>query len=252
MKEIWKPVKGFEDYYKVSNLGRVKSLSRVVPFGSQQRTVNGKFLSQIDHGNGYVYVTFSTKNKHKNKYVHRIVCESFKDNPNKLEEVNHIDGNKQNNCIENLEWITGINNKRHAMKTGLSASGSKKTTAKLSRAEARQIKREKLVGIPSKIIATNHEVSIAIVNSIGINNHYFADTDDIPIADQKTRIALNTWFRIKHGSLARRGDNWRANVTIDNHRLIDKPFKTQSEARNAMKKAFVEYQDNNSERNVCV
>lgn len=240
-KEIWKPIINFEKYYLVSNKGRVKSLDRIVPFGSQKRTVKGRTLRQIDHGNGYVYVTFSTKGKHKNNYVHRLVCEAFKANPENLKEVNHIDGNKQNNCIENLEWISGIENKRHAMRIGLSAKGSKKTTALLTRSEARQIKREKLVGIPSNVIANKFKVSIGLINEIARNHNYYSDTKDIPTSPETLRKLLQVWYGIKHRKLSVKNSGPRAILTVSRQTLIDKSFETEFQAREEMKKSFKQY-----------
>ena len=93
MKEIWKDCKGYEGKYQVSNLGRVWSI------GSQ------KYLKGSYDKDGYIRVNLTAKNgKVKMERVHRLVALVFLDNPNNYPQVNHKDENKQNNCVDNLEW----------------------------------------------------------------------------------------------------------------------------------------------------
>ena len=89
--EIWKPIKGFEDKYKVSNFGRVYSIKR------------NNVLKQKKDKLGYCRVMLSKK---ITKLVHRIVAEAFIPNPNSLPIINHKDENPSNNCVWNLEWCT--------------------------------------------------------------------------------------------------------------------------------------------------
>ena len=86
MKEEWKDIKGYEDLYQVSNLGRVKSLN-------YRRTGNEMILSLRKHKNGYVYIGLSKNGKTKHLRVHRLVAETFISNPNNYLEVNHKDEN---------------------------------------------------------------------------------------------------------------------------------------------------------------
>ena len=93
MKEIWKDCKGYEGKYQVSNLGRVWSI------GSQ------KYLKGSTDKDGYMCVYLTAKNgKTKIEKIHRLVALVFLDNPNNYPQVNHKDENKQNNCVDNLEW----------------------------------------------------------------------------------------------------------------------------------------------------
>lgn len=134
MIEKWKPVKGYEGLYEVSSLGRIKSLSKRVDSGKCHRSYSEKILKPGKDCNGYLRVSLSNFNHlaHTHK-VHRLVAEAFIDNPEKLPEVNHIDGNKANNSIDNLEWISASDNLKHAYKNGLkSVKGAKNPAAKLT------------------------------------------------------------------------------------------------------------------------
>ena len=111
MIEIWKPVKGFENY-EVSNLGQVKSLN-------YNRTKEAKILRLCKNKDGYLTVTLYKNGKGYAKKVHRLVTAAFIPNPEGKTEVNHIDGNKTNNRVENLEWATHSENMHHAWETGL-------------------------------------------------------------------------------------------------------------------------------------
>lgn len=126
-EEIWKPIKGYETLYEVSNCGRVKRLNYTAfcNGGNQyskfscKKKLKEKFLCFGDNGHGYQFIILYKNKISKNFYVHRLVAEAFIPNPNNLPEVNHKDGNKQNNCVSNLEWCTNGENQKHAYKTGL-------------------------------------------------------------------------------------------------------------------------------------
>lgn len=105
MNEIWKDIVGYEGFYQVSNLGRVRSLKCI------KRT--------IFNNSGYEIVNLKVKRKQKNKLVHRLVAETFIPNPFNKEQVNHKDGNKKNNSVDNLEWCSRHENMVHAYKQGL-------------------------------------------------------------------------------------------------------------------------------------
>lgn len=121
MGELWKPVEGYEGYYEVSNLGRIKRLSRVVtyPDGKLVRTP-GKLLS-LKPGNhlGYILVSLCKNGKPAKLYLHRLIAQTFIPNPDNHPLINHKDGNKANNHVDNLEWCSRAHNVRHAYDTGL-------------------------------------------------------------------------------------------------------------------------------------
>ena len=107
MKEEWRDIKGFEGYYQISNMGRVKSLERMKRSGLNGGcyvTVPEKILEGVDNGYGYLQVSLSKDGKDKNYLVHRLVAQAFISNPNNLPEVNHISEDKSDNKAENLEW----------------------------------------------------------------------------------------------------------------------------------------------------
>lgn len=124
--EIWKEVEGFEAFYHISNLGRIKKLKRDV------YSKNGRFLrrdpeklnkNHINKKRGNYYLTdLAVKGKRKSFWLHRLIAIHFIPNPQKKKYVNHIDGNPQNNAIENLEWVTNMENICHAHKRKKSTS----------------------------------------------------------------------------------------------------------------------------------
>lgn len=108
MEKIWKDIKGYEGLYQISNLGRVKSLKRKVYAGRNTlRWQDERILSNNKtNGHGYKIVALSKENRSQNKYIHRLVAEAFLDNPNNYKYINHKDENKDNNCVNNLEFCT--------------------------------------------------------------------------------------------------------------------------------------------------
>ncbi len=107
-KETWKPIKGYEGFYSVSNFGRVRN------------NRNNKLLKLNNNGKGYLFVHLRKNKFNKSCYVHRLVLLNFIPNPDSKPECNHKDGNKLNNHMDNLEWNTRRENVHHAIKTGLS------------------------------------------------------------------------------------------------------------------------------------
>lgn len=114
--EEWRDIKGYEGYYQVSNKGRVRSLDRIVnapeKFGGS-RIVKGQILA-LPLRVGYPSIGLFKNGKGEILYVHRIVAEAFIPNPENKPEVNHKDANRTNNNVENLEWVTHLENMQHS------------------------------------------------------------------------------------------------------------------------------------------
>ena len=115
MTEVWKPVVGRENAYEVSNLGRLRSIDRIV-FGKH---LKGKILQECRDQHGYSTVILSYCGHRHSTRRHRLVAEAFIPNPERKRDVNHLNGNKSDNRVENLEWTTHRENTDHAWGTGL-------------------------------------------------------------------------------------------------------------------------------------
>lgn len=112
--EIWKDIEGYNNKYQISNYGRIKSLC------DNHLMKREVILKPRIANNGYLYINLYKNSKCKTKRIHRLVAETFIDNPNNLPQVNHIDGNKLNNKANNLEWVSASDNCKHAYINGLS------------------------------------------------------------------------------------------------------------------------------------
>jgi hypothetical protein len=118
MQEEWKEVEGYEGYYKVSKCGKVASVDRVIENSSTtsgQQSLKGVTLKQANGGykRQYKIVGLKKNGGQEMALVHRLVAKAFLPNDLNLEQVNHKDGNKHNNSVENLEWCTPMENSRH-------------------------------------------------------------------------------------------------------------------------------------------
>jgi hypothetical protein len=105
MEEVWKDIKGFEGAYQISSLGRVRSLP-----GKYRKELIRKLVPDKD---GYLECMLCEKGKYTHKKVHRLVGEAFIKNPFGKKEINHKNGNRADNRIENLEWVSRKENEHH-------------------------------------------------------------------------------------------------------------------------------------------
>lgn len=123
MQEIWKKIKDYPNY-EISNLGRIKALKYYSNVHKQYYD-RELILKEKTNKFGYKFVSLSNKFGRKNKMIHRLVAIAFIENKNGYKEVNHIDGNKCNNNVNNLEWCSRSDNMLHAYKLGLRKGTSK-------------------------------------------------------------------------------------------------------------------------------
>lgn len=117
MKEIWKDIEGYEGVYHVSNLGRAK------------RVTTGRILKSGKDRGGYLQVDLCKNGKHKTHRIHRLVAQAFIPNPENKPEVNHIDENKTNNMVSNLEWMTAKENSNHGTRNERMAKAISKSNS---------------------------------------------------------------------------------------------------------------------------
>lgn len=148
-EEIWKDVRGYEGLYQISSLGKVKRVERIyTQFNALTARDNTKLLTEMimkpfEDEDGYLRIQLIKDNVRKKHFVHRLVALNFIPNPENKPEVNHKEGNKQDNRVELLEWNTTSENQRHAIANKFyeTAKGEKSGTAKLKEVEVREIHR---------------------------------------------------------------------------------------------------------------
>lgn len=169
--EIWKPVKGFEKYYEVSNEGRVRSKDRIRSNGIP---IKGKVLKPNVLKDGYAQATLVVNGKPYWKKIHRLVAEAFIENPENKPQVNHKNGIRNDNRIENLEWCTVSENHRHAFDVlGKKAAkywlGKASVNRKLSEFQIEEIKKDTRSQI---VIAKDYGVCQQTISNIKTGKYY--------------------------------------------------------------------------------
>ncbi len=134
MEEVWKPVFGFEGLYEVSNLGRVVSIKQTAD--ARVKRPKAVFVDR----NGYHRMLIWRDGHGYTRSIHRLVAEAFfGPRPNGM-VINHLDGDKNNNTPENLEFVTCARNSRHAVEMGLTPRGEKANFAKLTEQKVREMR----------------------------------------------------------------------------------------------------------------
>lgn len=165
-EEIWKDIHGYEGLYQISNLGRVKSLSRQVR-GTIKRITSDRIMVANMGSTGYREVSLSRNGKRAVKKIHRLFAIAFIANPENKPCINHKDGNKLNNDIENLEWCTYSENVRHALKTGLIKPLGREShpRCKITEADVASI-RSNNCKLKRKELALKYKISIGAIDNI--------------------------------------------------------------------------------------
>ena len=158
MTEIWKDIPNYEGWYQVSNLGRVKSLSRTVQYGDKavrsqaESILNPRKGGPVVAGKQYLSVVLCKNKARKQTKVHRLVAEAFCNQPEGCDVVNHLDNDPSNNLATNLEWTTIAGNNKHRHVQGRSASlkGESHGSAVLSEKQVSEIKQLLAIGKESQ------------------------------------------------------------------------------------------------------
>jgi hypothetical protein len=166
-KENYVPIKGYEDYYLISDLGNVKSIKS-----------NLLLKGGINRG-GYLYVNLSKKGVTKNNRVHRLVAMHFIENPLNNNIVNHKDGNKKNNSVSNLEWVNSHENNSH-FKKYLNKT-SKYTGVSFDKSRGKFITSIMINGTHKHLGRFDNEIDaynsyIDALNKYGVKNKYASDS----------------------------------------------------------------------------
>lgn len=156
-QEIWKDIIGYEGIYQISSLGRVKSVSRCVNHINGVRHVHSKILKP-NSCSLYLNISLSRKCVMNRFTIHRLVAKAFIPNPNNLPQVNHRDGNKFNNKVENLEWCSSSDNQKHAYRIGLKKSPNLGRFGSLNHS-SKAIIQYSLTGVPIQEYGSTREAS---------------------------------------------------------------------------------------------
>jgi len=172
LKEIWMDITGYKGLYQVSNHGGVRSLDRYVQWKNTLSFRRGKRIKILKDKDGYMFVVLTKDKRRKHFKVHRLVLTAFDRPPKHKEQCNHKDGNKQNNCIENLEWVTSkqnINHAIHILGVRLGIVGERHGRAVLNNSGVKEIKILLKEGkITQSEIANKYNISRSVIRDINI------------------------------------------------------------------------------------
>lgn len=160
INEEWRDIQGYEGVYQVNPIGQVKRI------GGGSGAVRGLVLKDFDNGHGYRYISLSKDGKGRNYYIHVLLATAFIPNPERKPQINHRNGQKSDNRLENLEWVTLSEQMIHAYGTGLAPSGEYNHMAKLTEYEVGVIRRLHMAGVARPVIASSFGISKATVHRI--------------------------------------------------------------------------------------
>lgn len=157
--EDWKPCL---PHYEVSNFGRVRRTS------PGRATYAGRLMRPISMANGYLKVAPTVDSKNRHCYIHDLVALVFIGAKPIGSSVNHIDGNKQNNCASNLEYVSHAQNMAHAARIGLMARGENHRGSKMTEARVRLLRQQRAQGMSFSKLAREHGLAIGTTYQIAV------------------------------------------------------------------------------------
>lgn len=166
MEEVWKWIDGYKNMYQVSNYGSVRSVDRDVyceVSPNKLQRIFGKVLKQGTNKKGYPIVYLSKDGKQKTITVHRLVATAFIENPLSLPQVNHKDGCKTNNYVDNLEWCDNSHNQKHAYANGMQPSYEE------SNGRGRPAKPVAMLDLHTKEVLRTFQTLASVKRETGIN-----------------------------------------------------------------------------------
>lgn len=173
--EIWKPIPNYNNFYEASNTGKIRSVDRIVKQRNNRKQLKkGKILSPSINRCGYLVQPLSRNNKLVSFTVHKLVAITFLEKPKYKCEINHKDGNKLNNNVDNLEWVTRSDNLRHAVKNNMITyhNGIKHKNSVFNENELKSIRALLSVGSSPLKIAKSYNVHFSTIYRIKNNQTY--------------------------------------------------------------------------------
>lgn len=166
MKEVWKDIYGYKGYYQVSNLGRVRSLDREIKYVDGRRyKYKGKILSPGEYRGGYLHVVLTKNSKGQVCKVHQLVLLAFAGLRGKR-EANHLDGDRKNNRLDNLEWATKKQNNAHRVRSGRHYTGTGCPWSVVTPEQVQKIRHLKSLGLGTTRISKELKLNISTVGNI--------------------------------------------------------------------------------------
>lgn len=172
VKEVWKDIHNYEGCYQISSFGRVKSLDRT---NSRGRKLNKRLMRSSLDSYGYRHINLYKNGTIQNFTIHRLVARTFIENLENKEQINHKDGDKQNNNVVNLEWATSSENIRHSFDklNRPRLRGVSNAASKLTEARVKEIKRLLTLGnLTQKEIGAMFGVTHSNISAIKLNKSW--------------------------------------------------------------------------------